>query len=282
MQMKNVIRDFADKNVFIVGGSSGIGLAAGKMLAERGANILVLALPDDLLQAAPGEIGNRAKSPSQKISAVALDVSAREEVERVMGAQVDGFGVPDVLINCAGLARPNYFEAVTYQQFDRIMKINVYGTWNTASVLVPHMKNRGGYIVNVSSIAGFIGVYGYTDYCTSKFAVLGFSEALRSELKPLGIGVSVLCPPDTDTPGLADENPTKPPETRAIAGTVKLMTAEQVAGAMIRGMERGTFLIVPSLEGRATLAAKRWFPSLVASSMDRTVARCTAERGAAK
>ena len=66
-------------------------------------------------------------------------------------------------------------------------------------------------------MAGFVGVFGYTDYCASKFAVVGLSEALRQELRPCGITVSVLCPPDTDTPGLANEDLTKPAETKAVS-----------------------------------------------------------------
>ena len=123
-----------------------------------------------------------------------------------MAEVVQSFGAPDILINNVGRALPRYFEDVTFEQFDETMKTNLYGAWNTISVLVPHMKAGGGTIVNVSSMAGFIGVFGYTDYCASKFAVVGLSEALRQELRRYGITVAVLCPPDTDTPGLANED----------------------------------------------------------------------------
>src|SRR5438477_366286 len=83
-----------------------------------------------------------------------------------------------------------------------------------------------------ASLAGLIGVFGYTDYCASKFAIVGFSEALRSELKPHGIMVSVLCPPDVDTPGFAVENTTKPPETVAISEGAKPMTPDEVAAEL--------------------------------------------------
>ena len=105
------------------------------------------------------------------------------------------------------------------------MKINLYGARNAIAALLPHMRNQGGHIVNVSSIAGLIGVFGYTDYCASKFGLIGFSEALRSELDSQGIMVSVLCPPDTDTPGLAEENLTKPPETLAVSESACVMPA---------------------------------------------------------
>ncbi len=79
----------------------------------------------------------------------------------------------------------------------------------------------GGHIVNVASVAGFVGLYGYTAYAASKFAVIGLSESLRQELKPLGIAVSVVCPPDVDTPGLAAELALRPRETERLAGGSK-------------------------------------------------------------
>ena len=107
---------------------------------------------------------------------------------------------------------------------------------------------KGSHVINVSSIGGFIGVFGFTAYSASKFGLIGLSEALRGELKPRGIAVSVLCPPDTDTPGMARENKTKPDETHAISGNVKLMSAENVAKALFsydkQGREKQTLITV--------------------------------------
>ena len=87
---------------------------------------------------------------------------------------------------------------------------------------VPHMLARGsGHIVNVSSVAGYLGIYGYTGYSSAKFAVMGFTEALHFEMKPAGISVHVVCPPDTDTPALTFEHTLRPPETDVIAGNIK-------------------------------------------------------------
>ena len=168
---------------------------------------------------------------------------------------------------------PNYFEEISYEQFDETMKINFYGIWHTTKKLVPLIKEKGGYIVNVSSIAGFIGVFGFTDYSASKFAVLGFSEVLRSELKPFGIMVSVLCPPDTNTPALEVENKTKPKETRAISKNAGLMQPEDVAKTLIKGMQKKQPVIIPGFEGKMTYFAKRLAPSIVERIMDRTIKR---------
>ena len=125
------------------------------------------------------------------------------------------------------------------------------------------MKEKGGIIVNTSSIAGFLGVFGYADYCMTKFGIIGFSEALRSELKQHNIKVQVLCPPDTDTPGFEAENKNKPAETIAIGGKAKLLKPEFVAAIVLKEMQKKSFLIIPGLDGKMTRIIKRFFPWLI-------------------
>ena len=265
------MKGFSEKTAYVVGGSSGIGLAIAGMLSRKGAHVVVFARRKDRLESCLPQIEGCAVSESQRFSSIPVDVSDRDEVQAVMSRAVTEFGVPDVLLNCVGRARPLCFEDVTFEQFDETMKTNLYGAWNTVSALVPHMKARGGYIVNVSSMSGLIGVFGYTDYSASKFAIIGYSEALRSELQQYGITVSVLCPPDTDTPGFQEENRTKPPETRAISARTKLMQPDDVARALIKGMERGRFLIIPGFAGKYTYLMKRLFPGVVDFIMNRDI-----------
>lgn len=273
------MKDFNDKVVYITGGSSGIGLATAKALSTEGAHVIIFARKKDRLEHALEEIKSKRISSSQRFSCMTMDVSNWDEVQEVMSRAVAQFGVPDVLINCAGRAYPRVFEEVTYEQFDETMKINFHGIWHTTSVLVPYMKERGGYIVNVSSIAGFIGLFGYTDYSASKFAIIGFSEALRSELKRYGITVSVLCPPDTDTPGFHEENKTKPEETKAISGSAKLMQPDEVARALLSGMRKEARHIIPSFDGKLIFLLKRLLPGLVEFVMDSTIKKVQAKRG---
>jgi short-subunit dehydrogenase len=197
-----------------------------------------------------------------------------------MAEAVASFGPPDVLVNCAGRAYPGHFESITDAQLEDTLRTNLVGCWNTVRALLPHLKARGGYVVNTASLAGIIGVFGYTDYCASKFGVIGFSEALRSELKPYGITVSVLCPPDTDTPGFATENTTKPEETQAISAGARVLGADAAADALLRGMRRGRFLIVPGASARLVCWMKRLAPWLVEWLMDREIRRVAARRQA--
>ncbi|MFY9115342.1 MAG: SDR family oxidoreductase [Dethiobacteria bacterium] len=256
--------DFKGKNAYITGGSSGIGLSTAKQLAARGANVLIFARTEERLKASVAEIGQHCVFEAQQVTSMQVDVGNYKDVLKVMSGAVDKFGPPDLLINCAGRAYPQYFEEISYEQFDKTMKTNLYGIWNTIAALVPAMKMRGGgYIVNVSSLAGFIGIFGYTAYCASKFGVIGFSEALRSELRSYGIKVAVLCPPDTDTPGFAIENKTKPEETKEASKGAKLMSPDEVARQLIDGVKRGRCIIIPGFEGKYTWLLKRFLPTLV-------------------
>ena len=267
------MKDFRGKIVYITGGSSGIGLAFAKLMARKGASVVIFARRQQVLDEALQQVSAAGSSAGQKHGCLAMDVADREAVKSVLAKATAAYGVPDVLVNCAGRAIPRYFEDISYEQFNETVKVDLYGAWNTASVLVPLMKARGGYIVNVSSIVGFIGVFGYTDYAAAKFGVMGFSEALRSELKRYNITVSVLCPPDTDTPGFAEENKTKPPETKAVSASANLMKPEEVAGALAKGMAKGEFVIIPNMDGRFTYIMKRLLPGLVEMVTDAQAAK---------
>ncbi len=273
------MKDFDGKTAYVIGGSSGIGLSIARLLSGKGSHVTIFARQRDRLEDALKQVAGCGVSASQRFSFMQVDVSRREQVEEVMSSAVSQFGVPHVLVNCAGTTRPFHFEDITHDQFDATMKVNLYGAWNTVSELVPHMKRQGGYIVNVSSMSGLIGVFGYTDYSASKFALIGFSEALRCELKRHRITVSVLCPPDTDTPLLREENKTKPDETKALTAKTKLMQPDDVAQALINGMKRDRFLIIPGFEGKFTFMMKRLFPGVVEFIVDREIRRVQEREG---
>ena len=215
----------------------------------------------------------KALEMAQILAAFPLDVADRAAVQVVAARALAALGGLDLLINDAGLARPGRFAELPDALFEELVAVNYLGmVWTVRAFLPALLASGRGRVLNVSSLAGLMGVYGYTAYGASKFAVTGFTEALRQELKPLGVTVSLLCPSDTDTPQLAGEEPFKPAETRAMAGKVKPMPAEVVARAGLEGMLAGKPMIIPGFDGWSTATAARLLPGVARWVMDRDVA----------
>jgi 3-dehydrosphinganine reductase len=241
--------DFNAQHIIITGGSSGIGKATAKLFAKAGANITIIARNLDQLEVAQTEISAVKLHSHQQIFTLTADVSQREQAETAIQTAIDKKGVPDVLITSAGIAYPGYFKEIPIDIFEQTMAVNYFGSLYCVRAVVPLMQQqRRGQIVLLSSGAGLIGIYGYTAYSPSKFALRGLAESLRGELKPFRIGVSIVYPPDTDTPQLEAENRTKPPETRKITKTTKTWTAEAVAMEIIKGIKKQKFAITPGFE----------------------------------
>jgi 3-dehydrosphinganine reductase len=180
-----------------------------------------------------------------------VDVSEWAQVRKAVLLITETSGAPDLLVNSAGVAHPGYVQDLDLNIFTWMMEVNYFGTVYVTKEVIPAMLKRGsGFIVNISSMAGFIGTFGYTAYGASKFAVRGFSDALRAEMKLHNIGVALVFPPDTQTPQLEYETKIKPAETKALAGNTKVMTAEQVAVEIIKGIGRGKYLILPGFESK--------------------------------
>jgi len=264
-----------NKHILITGGSSGIGLAIAEGAVKQGAHITLVARCNDKLLNAKNKISLSTITPHQKINYISIDVCNELQVSNRLTTFLQKESVPDIVINCAGTAKPDYFENISLDQFEQTIRLNLFGARNIIATLLPYMQkqkeNTQSHIINVSSMAGLIGVFGYTDYCASKFALIGFSEALRSELKPKGIKVSVLCPPDTDTPGFAIENQTKPKETNAISKGASLMSSAAVADYLLAQLFKKQFLLIPGLESQVSYYAKRYTPRIVELFMDRVI-----------
>lgn len=243
--------EFRNVRALITGGSSGIGLALSRQLAAAGADIWILSRHTDRLAAAVKAIQSSRVSETQKVEALAADVSDLESVQRALTPLTDLDHLPQLLINSAGVAHPGYAESLDTDIFHWMMDVNYFGTVHVTQTLLPPMVRRGsGHIVNIASIAGFLAVFGYTAYGASKFAVRGYSDALRAEMKPKGIDVSIVYPPDTQTPQLDYENQYKPAETRALAGNVDAMSPDAVASAILAGVRRKRYAIIPGMEGK--------------------------------
>lgn len=254
---------------FIVGGSAGIGLALAAELLQRKAKVLIIARNEKNLQDASATL--QKQFPAAILRYLSVDACDEQSLKNSFDA-LSAEGIePYFLFNCAGRALPGYFEAISVQQLNDTFRLNVLSAWNSIQAALPYLKKTGGYIVNTSSIAGFVGVFGYADYSFTKFGLIGLSEVLRSELEPYHIHVSVLCPPDTDTPGYQEENKTKPAETLAISANTKLVSAESVARGALKELEKGRFLLLVNTESKLTFWLKRLLPGVLYKIMQKDV-----------
>ena len=241
---------YKNKIAYVVGGSEGIGLELAKGLLDRGAHVVILSRSEEKLQKAVLELQPMATG-QQKLSYAVADVTNYRELHTVIEKLVNDFGCPQIVLNTAGIALTGYIDDSPTSDFETMFKINVMGQVHLSKVLLPHFKNQGhGHLMNTGSILSFFGLWGYSAYCTSKFAALGFNESLKRELKPYKITVSMLFPPTTDTPGLKKENETKPKEVWGMESKSKCLSPVAVADYTLKQLPRKKFFIIPTLEGR--------------------------------
>jgi 3-dehydrosphinganine reductase len=240
---------FFGKKAFITGGSSGIGLALARQLVSRGASVWLSSRDKNKLEAACRELKALAADPSQVIGFSQADISEESQAQNAVAEAGRSLGGLDLVINNAGVTHPGYFQDLPPQVFRQMMDTNYFGTVNICRAVVPEMiRRKQGHIVNISSLVAIIAIYGYTAYAGSKWAVRGFTDILRSELKQHGIRISIAFPPDTDTPQLAFEEQIKPFETKAIASSNKVYSAEVVARDILRGVERNRYIILTGMD----------------------------------
>lgn len=241
------------KRFIITGGSSGIGLETARLLVQKQAGVVAIVARDaaklkeavSLLQAS-----NTANTTT--VVGLSCDVSDHAATKKM----IDDFALEhkglDVLLACAGYSTPDYFTNLKPADFQRMMNVNYFGCVYTAHAAVPHMQKQktGGRLVFVSSMAGLLGTHGYTAYSPTKFAVRGLAESLCMELKPHNISVSVVVPPDVDTPGYVEENKTKPEECRKISEGTGVFTAQAVALDIVDGIENYKWMISTGFDGK--------------------------------
>lgn len=232
---------------FVTGGSSGIGLAAARQLALSGHPVALFARDRDRLEAARQDILGMV--PAARVEVFSVDVSQREALCQSLQQAMQRLGTPEIAIASAGIAIPGLFRDQSLDQHLRQMEVNYFGALNFVHALTgPMTEAGGGKIGLISSGAAFFGIYGYSAYAPSKFALRGLAEVLHVELAPAGIQVTLAYPPDTDTPQLAAEKRTKPPATQKITEGAGLWTAEAVARDLLTGMQKGRFVVASGMQ----------------------------------
>ena len=264
----NPSQPFEGRLVMVVGGSRGIGKETAKQVVRLGGGVCLVARDPDALAQAAGEVRAAAAKQDPLVETIAADATNQEDLAPKLFAFVEAQGLPDYLINAVGYAYPNYLADFKLEDFEENMRVNYYGQLVPTMLLLPKFQERGsGHISFISSMMGYMGMVGYGTYAPSKFAIVGLAETLRHELKPDNISISVLYPPDTDTPGFERENQTKPPETAILSETAKLFQPKAVAAEYVKGLLKGRFYIMIG-SGKWIWLLFRLFPGLVHAIMD--------------
>ncbi|CAD6368730.1 Short-chain dehydrogenase/reductase SDR (fragment) [metagenome] len=183
--------DFKDKVVLITGASSGIGRETAVQFAKKGSNLILVARRKEKLEQLDNDLKN------YKISTLVCecDVSDKLQVEKMSKLVLEKFGHVDILINNAGFAIYGSVSDLTIDEIESQMATNYFGMIYCIKNFLPSMiQKKSGHIVNVASVAASFGLPNIASYCASKFAMLGFSEGLKHELKGSGVGITVVSP----------------------------------------------------------------------------------------
>jgi short-subunit dehydrogenase len=256
-------RRISELRILITGASQGIGRALAVAAAARGAKVLAVARSDVLLR----ELTNEVHARAGVLATVAADITNSNDRQRMVEAALAHFGGLDVLVNNAGIGATGHFVEASPERLRTIMEVNFYGVTEVVRVFLPLLRTGNQpAIVNISSIAGKRGIPARSEYSASKFAVGGFSEALRAELAKDGIDVLVVCP------GLTDTNFSKnmlEQKARMPVDHLRGMKPDKAAAAILRTIENGRHEVCLTFQGKLLVFVSRFFPRLA----DRFAAR---------
>ena len=186
------MKDVAGKVAFITGGASGLGLAMARSFTGAGMKVAIADIEDTALEAARQEFSES----NADVITIKVDVTDRDALEEAARQTESAFEKVHVVCNNAGVALTGNIKDHTYKDWDWVTNVNIGGVINGMQVFTNRILSHGegGHIVNTASMAGLAGSQGMSIYDTSKFAVVGMTEAIAADLSHYNIGVSVLCP----------------------------------------------------------------------------------------
>jgi short-subunit dehydrogenase len=240
------------KMVVVTGASSGIGRAAALEFARRGANLVLAARRQELLDAVAAEC----RALGVDCRTVVTDVTQRPDCQHL----IDAAGNVDVLVNNAGFAIFDPFESAKADDLEAMMQTNYFGAvWCAQAVLPQMLARRSGTIVNVASIAGIMGYARMGGYCATKFAMIGFSETLRDEVLGRGVRVAMVCPGTVETEFFVKAERGKMPGASRLILAVK---PERVARAIADAAEDGKYRRILPIGAATFMRLKELFPRI--------------------
>jgi NAD(P)-dependent dehydrogenase (short-subunit alcohol dehydrogenase family) len=258
---------FRRRTVMITGGSRGLGLLLARQLAREGAQLVLLARNSDELRTAEAELTIAGAS----VLALRCDIRKADHVEHAVQKAIERFGRIDVLINNAGIIQVGPLEHMTCEDFEEAMAVHFFGPLFATLAVLPHMQsNNAGRIVNITSIGGKIGLPHMAPYSASKFALVGFSDSVRAEVRRQGIFVT------TVVPGLMRTG--SPPNARfkgrykqeyawfAVSDSLPVLSmgGERAAALVLDGCRRGAARVTLGVHTKAAIILNELFPAIAA------------------
>ena len=254
--------DLRGKTAVVTGASSGIGRATAIEMARRGANVVIGARRAQQLE----ETAAACRAHGVTALAVPTDVTKPEDCRRL----IESAGRVDVLVNNAGFAMFDRIVDAKLDELHELMNTNYFGAVHCTQAVLPQMLERGeGTIVNVSSITGIMGFARMGGYCATKFALIGFTEALRNEVLARGVRVALVCPGTTDTEFFVKAERGMMPAASRLMLAVK---PERVARAICNAAEDGRYRRILPLLAMTYMRLKELFPRLAHLLMRRVSA----------
>ena len=190
-----------DKVVLVTGAAGGIGLASARRFLADGAKVVVADLGPTRVAAACAELGfTNPADPASRVMAGVVDVTDRDQIDRLLAAVLARWGRIDVLLNNAGITQDARLVKMTDAQFDQVIAVNLKGVFECAQAVARIMvTQKSGVIINASSVVGVYGNFGQTNYAATKSGVIGFTKTWARELGPQGIRVVAVCPGFVET-----------------------------------------------------------------------------------
>jgi len=247
--------------VYITGGSSGIGLSLARRYAKNGDDVILLARHQGKLDEAVSQCRAETLSDNQVIAGFSLDISEFNTLQVNMSAITDEYGQPDLLILSAGIAGNKTFLDMSSDEFDTMMALNFSASREMARCVLPAMLERDrGQIAFISSMVGLMGVYGYSAYCASKYAVTGFVMALQQELYDTGVCATLVCPSEVATPMIAAEADTVLPQTRFLKDLGGTLSPEKAANIIFKGIRNRKSIVLTGFVAHVFDFTNRVFP----------------------